>query len=28
MRHPNILGTIGRTPVVRVNRIAPEYVNL
>jgi cysteine synthase len=28
MRHPNILGTIGRTPVVRLNRIAPEHVNL
>lgn len=28
MRHPNILGTIGRTPVVRVNRIAPAQVNL
>ncbi len=28
MRHPNILGTIGRTPVVRLNRIAPAHVNL
>ncbi len=28
MRHPNILGTIGRTPVVRLNRIAPDHVNL
>jgi len=28
MRHPNILGTIGHTPVVRLNRIAPEHVNL
>jgi cysteine synthase len=28
MRHQNILGTIGRTPVVRLNRIAPEHVNL
>ena len=28
MRHPDILGTIGRTPVVRLNRIAPEHVNL
>ena len=27
-RHENILGTIGRTPVVRLNRIAPEGVNL
>jgi cysteine synthase len=28
MRHPDILGTIGRTPVVRLNRIAPAHVNL
>ncbi len=28
MRHADILGTIGRTPVVRLNRIAPEHVNL
>jgi len=27
-RHENILGTIGRTPVVRLNRIAPEGINL
>jgi cysteine synthase A len=28
MRHTDILGTIGRTPVVRLNRIAPDRVNL
>ncbi len=28
MRHSDILGTIGRTPVVRLNRIAPDHVNL
>jgi cysteine synthase A len=28
MRHTDILGTIGRTPVVRLNRIAPDHVNL
>jgi cysteine synthase A len=28
MRHTDILGTIGRTPVVRLNRIAPPHVNL
>jgi cysteine synthase A len=28
MRHNDILGTIGRTPVVRLNRIAPAHVNL
>jgi cysteine synthase A len=28
MRHQDIIGTIGRTPVVRLNRIAPEHVNL
>ena len=26
--HDNILGTIGNTPVVRINRMAPEHVNL
>ena len=26
--HENILGTIGNTPVVRINRLAPEHVNL
>ena len=28
MRHEHILGTIGRTPVVRLNRLAPERVNV
>lgn len=27
-RHQNILSTIGRTPIVRINRLAPEHVNL
>jgi cysteine synthase A len=27
-RYNNILETIGRTPIVRLNRIAPEHVNL
>ncbi len=27
-RYDNILQTIGRTPIVRLNRIAPEHVNL
>jgi cysteine synthase A len=27
-RHDDILGTIGRTPVVRLNRIPPPHVNL
>ncbi len=27
-RHDSILGTIGRTPVIRVNRLAPAGVNL
>ena len=27
-RHQNILGTVGNTPVVRINRLAPEGVNL
>ena len=28
MKHADILGTVGRTPVVRINRLAPEGVNL
>ena len=27
-RYDSILGTIGRTPVVRINRLAPKHVNL
>ncbi len=27
-RHDNILGTIGNTPVVRINNLAPRHVNL
>ena len=27
-RYGNILGTIGRTPVVRINKLAPEGINL
>ena len=27
-RQANILGTIGNTPVVRINKLAPEHVNL
>ena len=27
-RFENILGTVGNTPVVRINRLAPEGVNL
>lgn len=27
-RYDSILGTIGKTPVVRINRLAPEHVNL
>lgn len=27
-RYQNILGTIGHTPVVRINRLAPSHVNL
>jgi len=27
-RYDNILGTIGRTPVVRINKLAPAHVNL
>jgi len=26
--HNNILGTIGNTPVVKINRLAPDHVNL
>ncbi len=28
MKHDDILGTVGNTPVVRVNRLAPDGVNL
>lgn len=28
MKYDNILGTVGNTPVIRVNRLAPEGVNL
>jgi len=28
MIHDNILGTIGRTPIVRINRLAPQHVTL
>ncbi len=28
MRYQNILGTVGHTPVVRINNLAPEHVNL
>ena len=27
-RHENILGTIGNTPVVKLNKIGPDHVNL
>jgi cysteine synthase A len=27
-RHASILGTVGRTPVVRINKLAPSHVNL
>jgi len=27
-KHNNILGTIGNTPVVRINKLAPKHVNL
>jgi cysteine synthase len=27
-RYNDILGTVGRTPVVKINRLAPEHVNL
>ena len=26
--HPNILSTIGNTPVVKINRLAPTNINL
>lgn len=28
MKHNDILGTVGNTPVIRINRLAPEGVNL
>lgn len=28
MKHESILGTVGNTPVIRINRLAPEGVNL
>src|SRR5580698_4591143 len=28
MKHDNILGTVGNTPVVRINKLAPAGVNL
>ena len=28
MKHDDILGTVGNTPVIRINRLAPEGVNL
>ena len=28
MRYDNILQTIGNTPVVRLNRIAPDHVDM
>ncbi|WP_375202695.1 cysteine synthase A [Hyphococcus sp.] len=28
MKHDNILGTVGNTPVIKINRLAPEGVNL
>ena len=27
-KYENILGTIGNTPVVRINKLAPEGINL
>ena len=27
-RYDSILGTVGRTPVVRINRLAPAHVDL
>ncbi|MCW8884833.1 MAG: hypothetical protein OQK12_06195 [Motiliproteus sp.] len=27
-RHPSILGTVGNTPLVRINKLAPSSVNL
>ena len=28
IRHENILGTIGNTPIVKLNKIGPQHVNL
>jgi cysteine synthase A len=28
MIHENILGTIGNTPVVRINKLAPPHVTM
>jgi cysteine synthase A len=28
MIYDSILGTIGRTPIVRINRLAPEHVTM
>src|ERR1700733_1159717 len=28
MKHENILETVGRTPVVKINRLAPDGINL
>ncbi len=28
IRHANILGTIGNTPIVKLNKIGPQHVNL
>ncbi|MEI9978818.1 MAG: hypothetical protein WDN23_07390 [Edaphobacter sp.] len=28
MKHDNILGTVGNTPVVRINKLAPEGVDV
>ena len=28
MKHDNILGTVGNTPVVRINKLAPAGINL
>ncbi len=28
VRYDDILGTVGRTPVVRINKIAPEHINM
>ncbi len=28
MKHDNILGTVGNTPVIRINRLAPDGINL
>ena len=26
--HDDILGTVGRTPVIRINKLAPGHVNM